>query len=432
MAIPSGHTPVERPAQWRLFPAVRTVAFYDSLAQYIELSDYDSATLRQALAGAKDDPAKALPVLPVLLHELRHWIDHIATLWGRRRLIAAFNAIHCRIHNDPSEFWRIVEYRRLVSQDRFSDYFTIIENPTPPSHVQRHWQYQLTCGKRFDHTGRQDDSRPIFFTRFAWPDNSNACRVPFSVTSLLEAGAMHFEAASELSFAIRLGGIDRHIELNTSHDRRMRELYDPHFAAYSAAVHLIANRTNTIALNDAYPIAGALSSLCLNLPDGMFDALKVPDEFGVWGELNRAAIQRRDRGYAFILVAYHGDREPHDDPNTWIERAVSRAGLPPIAAIQECAGNEMARIESEILDGPHIERLRGLCKTGDSLFSRMGILPTVESALPALSEVELPPVLCADVQWLSPKYSPNEVEKWCFFCSDIARRFDEFASACAI
>ena len=50
---------IHRPADWRLLPATKTLAFYDSLAHYIELSEVDSAALVAAVSQIGEEPLKA-------------------------------------------------------------------------------------------------------------------------------------------------------------------------------------------------------------------------------------------------------------------------------------------------------------------------------------------------------------------------------------
>ena len=65
---------------WRALPAIKTIGFYDSFAQYIDLSTVTSVELQTALDGT--DPRTCIKVLPFLFHERQHWADHLSTALG--------------------------------------------------------------------------------------------------------------------------------------------------------------------------------------------------------------------------------------------------------------------------------------------------------------------------------------------------------------
>lgn len=101
------------PGMFRLFPNVKTTAAYFPLHQVIELSEIDRPTFERSLNPSQ--PREALRVIPLLLHEVRHWWDHIGTVWGQARLLSAFGAIRSRLGDDEREFWRILNYHRTVT-----------------------------------------------------------------------------------------------------------------------------------------------------------------------------------------------------------------------------------------------------------------------------------------------------------------------------
>ena len=151
-----------------MFPNTSAVGAYFDLSQHIELYDIDAAMMKTALTS--DDAMQKLRVLPTLFHELRHWLDHVATLWGQYSLVTEFNAIHSRLADDESQMWRITAYRKATRRDRFGSYFTTINDRTPPPAGHGRWTSQLSCGVGFDDDGKPDESRPIVFTRFNWED----------------------------------------------------------------------------------------------------------------------------------------------------------------------------------------------------------------------------------------------------------------------
>ncbi len=420
---------------WKIFPATKTLAYYHPAAQFIELSEIDSTRLQQALSGR--DPKDCVAVLPLLFHELRHWIDHAATVWGRKRLVGLFDAIHARHANDPNDFYRIVDYRRLQDRDYFAEYFSTVEHTSRPTHAVDQWLYQHTCGMRFDLAGHLDKTSPIFFTSYRWSTGESACRVPFSATSLLESSAMHFELAIHNLFASQLAHGERQVEETQIESLWRQSLYTPALGKYSTAAHLIANRLALSAANEAYPLASALASVCLNISDDVFDRLSVPKDFEMWGERNIAAIKGRDRGYAYLAIAFHAINEYTDNPRLWVDAAVQAAGLPPVDELELTARQELDVISTTAMDGPFSKRLTEIVAAGNDIFDAVGIVPTIDGTLKALGDLKMPPIVCSDCNWHrfgKPWLinDPTETDAWWDQWSTKEQQFTEFMKACGI
>ena len=421
------------PQSWRLFPETTTLAYYDSLAQFIELSEIESGELKEALLEGKDKPQKAIRILPLLFHELRHWVDHIGTLWGVKRLVSAYNAMNARSANNPEEFWRIVEYRRLANRDIFGDYYTVKGLPEPPLGFVRRWMAQLTSGCRFDRDGRLDATRPIMFTQYTWANGKQACRVPFSVSSLLETGSMHFEMEMENTMLIGMSEDERIVEQIQANNRRIQELYDVNLGMYSTAVHLVANRLDISNASLVYPIASALASLCLNLPEHLFDAVRLPSDFARFQAIHSASIRLRDRGYLYLLLVFHGRKELVEKPIRFVENAVRRAGLPPLFEIQGMTEVACQETESSAIDGPFTDMLRNLLRVGRILRVELGIVFTLRAFLEAIPHITLPPVLCSDLKWHGlDTVGAERFEEWYTVCQTLEKQFNEFIAACGL
>jgi hypothetical protein len=87
--------------RWNHFP--NTVeGRYNQLSQTIDLEVVSSSDFVEAVRS--NDAAKQRRVLPLLWHELRHWIDHTSTVWGQEDLVAAYDAIAARSSNDETRF----------------------------------------------------------------------------------------------------------------------------------------------------------------------------------------------------------------------------------------------------------------------------------------------------------------------------------------
>jgi hypothetical protein len=415
---------------WRIFPAMTTTGFYDSFAQYIELSEVSSVELRTALDGT--DPRICVKVLPLLFHEQQHWFDHISTLAGRRRLVRAIEAMEARVSDDPTQFWRIIDYLRTAEADYFDTYYQTINSLAPTDGRTRPWAWELTAGMRFGPDGRLAQERPIFFTRFSWPDGSTACRVPFSVSALLEARAMAAELSIHLETASKLPDGEGVVEMKMASNLQLDRLYDPRLAVYNAAAHLIGNVIGVDDAARAFTFASYLGHVCLDLPRQMFERLKVPNAFAAWTKRLPGAVAAGDRGFAFLVLAHHGADIPTDDPAQWLEETVDRSGLPCLTEIKNKSSAECVKLRSSAAAGSFKARLEHLWAQGDAIRDSYGYTDSFASVG---DSVPLPPVLCSDLSWVIPSQlaktlSPDDVERWCMTCNLLARKFQEFRHAC--
>ena len=416
-----------------MLPSTNVLGAYSGFAQYIELSSVTSGELTRALNG---NVHTAASVSPLLAHEACHWMDHLSSLWGRRRLVASRAAIHARDGNNPNDFWQIAAYRRMVARDHFDEYYSTIGRSDALPGDPRIWKWRLTAGLRFDASGRMDESSPIFFTQFAWPDGVPACRVPFSVAALLECNAMNHEWLTHLAVIERLSEEDRLIEAGLATERNLRLLYQPEAAKYTAAVHLVGNILGIADVMRAFDIASAIASLCLNLPDGCFDTLKIPDAFAAFGKRNDAAIRQRDLGYAFLAITHHALPPENGLNRDWLNRVCSRAGLPSVEEIERQSEAESQSVLATAKLGAEDRMVRTLWEAGNVIREKMGFIFALREGKGAATGTPLPAVVCSDLKWVVPTPCPldrtdAEAEARILRCVGLARQFDEFIGACS-
>ncbi len=195
------------------------------------------------------------------------------------------------------------------------------------------------------------------------------------------------------------------IEARNIAARRIHELYDVELGIYSTAVHLVANRMRLSVLEDAYALAGPLASLCLNVPDELFDGLRIPKDFEPWGDNNEAAIRQRDRGYLYMLLGFHARKDLVGQPARWIENAARRAGLPPLSDIEPQSATAMREALDGAIDGPYRERLEQIAQLGIRVHRELGAAITLPGTLRSMETVVMPPIVCRDlgVEGLSPE-----------------------------
>jgi hypothetical protein len=334
--------------RWNVVPNTETVATYSFTTQTIELSEFGSEDYKLAISGVPGLQKKATVLLA---HEFRHWLDHVGSLWGQEMLCLGYNALNSRLRNRTEEFWRIVRFRQALRDNRFEPYYTTIES-TGPHPEPRRWKYQMSTGSRFDHSGRMSEQHPILFTRFNWEDDSLACRVPISVSSLLETAAMHFELRSEESFLTLLDPRERPVASEALQRKYLDMIYDPELAEYSVAVHAVSNFVGPKNCPDAFELSSILASIALNLTESHFKRLVVPNSFRAWGERNKAFVANMDRGYAFLVLAKAAPRAPVQNIDDWVQQTLTSAGLPLLDVIKNDAIRAIEALSKDLVDGP--------------------------------------------------------------------------------
>ena len=82
-------------SRWTPFPNTdRTLGAYDYFSQTISLDSVDVPKLEAAFKE-KHFPAR-LEIVPLLTHEMQHFVDHTTSLWGRDLLVRLFDVYAIR------------------------------------------------------------------------------------------------------------------------------------------------------------------------------------------------------------------------------------------------------------------------------------------------------------------------------------------------
>ena len=242
---------------------------------------------------------------------------------------------------------------------------------------------------------------------------------------------MSFEMESEMTILTSFPSGERQIETNRIAKERLAELYNVELGVYTTAVHLVANRMGLAELDQAFPLAGALSSLCLNLPDHLFDELRILDTFSAWGELNRASIAQRDRGYLFMLLCHRARKDLVGDATNWVDNAARRSGLPPLYKIREQAATEVINIRATAIDGPLKGHFDQVADLGIRMHNDFGVVFALGDIIKQRGKLWFPPVVCSDgdIHGLDTAAVPD-FEVWCSETIRLQKGMTEFVAAC--
>lgn len=339
-------------------------------------------------------------VLPLITHELTHFIDATSTSWGLQRLRQLDLAYRAMLSENEFDFHHLKTAYDSIRTIRLPDYYTLISDIG--KRVVRPWSYKVSIGVRYKADGRVDDAHPIAFCRFATENGDLLARSPLSVVSLLEASAMSQELQLRYVFLLTVDGIEGIVEQRRQQQKALDYLYDHSITEYSVCAHLVANYQQCKDVLLAYRLAGVLSRLALNWPRPSFltvsnratlgKVLNVDPDHPYIDRVSRS-LQGSDRGtlYSVLCAALPADSSTADaDVAACVELALQRLGT-SFADVSEHARQEVDRLTHEISTSPS-DVLRRLATAGRHNYE---LISPFVSTLP-LQDLNLPMVLFGD------------------------------------
>jgi hypothetical protein len=206
-------------------------------------------------------------VLPLIAHEITHFIDATSTCWGLHHLRFLDEAYRAMKGGDEVLYHHLKTLHDHTRSLRLPPYYTLIganEALGPP------WRYEVTIGRRFSLAGLIEHGRPITFCRFSGVDGTLLSRSPLSPVSILETSAMAQELQVRFGLLSEVAGPERAVEEVIQKDKALKYLYDHSITEYSVCAHLVANYQQCTDVLRAYRLAGVLSRLTLNFPARAF------------------------------------------------------------------------------------------------------------------------------------------------------------------
>lgn len=384
--------------RWQGFANLGIEAQYEHLSQIITLNAVEEPHLNAAKSGAASGRRKVL--LP-LAHEMTHWLDHIATSWGRRHLVQILNAYHARIRNNPVDFYHIVAMADSVRRLGDHGYYKVVgEHASKLSQIHP-WLWTTSCGLRFSADGRTDRKSPIIFNKFYALNVSHEtliARVPISVIALTEANAM--SAEQDWVQREQLTGTSA-ISTESWQKQASSMIHDVDYILYTCALHCVANHCLITESASAYAYVRSLATLCLNLPPRYFAKMKLPSHLkAVWDrDLVTALRGLGDPGFAFLVLCSWAGPTGTLTSLEWIEQILKSAGLPAVDEIEKVWLHEFEK-DVKCLSGPFDTRSAALFSAGQLWAARRGILGDTRCLLRAIEgqndDLPMPDILLGD------------------------------------
>lgn len=440
---------------WNVFPNTKELGYYSFLTQSIHLSSVEGKDIQELIKILQGKLSvidyKQYQILRktlgVLHHEYTHWVDNTSTIWGTSILLKIFKAFQLRSDDlkgldRSAEYYKIKELRDLTRRISYSDYYTTIyenvENQYP-------WIPSYSIGKLFAMSGKVSEY-PIIFSRFTTPhDKKIICRVPFSLSSILESGAMSQEFYIDHSALNILDGDCKYVEMAKYKEEVKSTVYNHHLCVYNVAAHHVANCTKVSDISLAYRICCVLGRFVLNFPTSLFSTIQVPIKLveritkgqnnELWQNGYETAFKHHDRAILFFLIAsllpiIEKNRELSDSQIVKIIVDI----LPLINLNYETIENDTIKeIESNFDEiGTYSDPMaRYLAKAGRKIYNKIGVWGQYPYKFQKFSPI---PAILGDDSLFQP-YGEAEGLEFDFFdhiyrSMDLEPHIREFEEAC--
>ncbi|WP_149495372.1 hypothetical protein [Roseiconus lacunae] len=390
--------------RWSPFPNTQTLGSYCPFSQQITLHQCSEKELKSALAG--EDETAGLRVLPLLAHELQHFVDNLGTLWGRQHLVKIFTAFKVRAECDLQNFHDVIGLVRALRRVDYNDYYTELLTAVSEPWDGNVWQYQFTCGLEIGPNGLPDKSRPLLFTQFATHSGAPVCRVPLSVASLLELRSV---AAEIHRFQIVLDQLEkgmRVVEEKLWSKKMLETLYDPLLTKYTVAGHCLSNAFKIKDLINAFTIGSHIAGICLMASASAFDSLKVPLQIlNTFGHRCDSFLKNRDPTFMYFVLVQHARDlafEECVDVLEHLNAILSRSGLGSVTDVITNGVAAAHAIEAPRSEGMLGDRVEDIWRLSSGLIANAAFAHG-----DGLGRLPLPPILTADNEFFMADDSLN-------------------------
>lgn len=286
----------------KVFPNLNDrVASYDPATQFVSFElmtrkRFDELIDKPYEVGSEKEHG-------VIIHEFRHAIDHLATLWGQNNLLKLQKALSAKLSSDEEKFHHMITYKRDENQIFHGDYYSETYSQFVYAGVDSHWKSYSSIGVRFDSDGRIDSARPILFTRFDTIDGKKLMRVPINVSALIETNAMYEEINYILSAYKQAYGDDSWLDEKIYKDNILKSLlYNQSMAVYNVAVHTVKQFMNIDDLLTSFRVASSIATVALNMPASLAVQLPLQGYFGEQLIRAQSLLKNNDRGFVFYTL----------------------------------------------------------------------------------------------------------------------------------
>lgn len=422
---------------------------FDFYTQIVSIDAVESTQFEELMREmARDDPKRPLSlekfqareaVLPLLAHELAHFVDATATLWGMRHLSLLDAAYSAMVREEEPYFYSLKTLHDHVRLLRLPQYYT---TQGPSRNAAQPWRYQVSLGRPFSATGHLNMATSITFCRFQSVQGDLIVRSPLSPISLLEASAMAQETAIRAALVRRLDAEAAIVESADFSRRTLQYLYNRDLTEYSVCAHLVANHQQASDALLTFFLSGTIARWVLNAPTRAFERIANRAPLGrIVGAAEddpyvtalRDGIRSEDLGalyYTIVAALPEG---------AWRQGAAVKPALDASLAALALEPDTVARWRQEDMTALAARVATSACASLRLLaaagLSNQGRMTPYDVALP-FAKLDLPQVLFGDVQYRhavgNPALSLAQVDPEVAFeqLHRLERYVANFAEAC--
>lgn len=358
-----------------LYPKLkRNVASYDPSNFMIFVEDISEEDL---LKIRKDPFANSnIEHIKTLFHEIRHYIDHVGTLWGQKKILRYIKAINARMNKDISKFDEIVAYKNEESQLFYSNYYAEEFNYIKVANLDNRWRWTSNTGLRFSHLGLPDETKPIPFIHFANYEKIPLIRVPISIAALLETNSTNEEIQWHQFYLMNLSELERpfHSKL-FERETLIKLIYNQDLVVYNVAVHITSNLLNITDAVEAFKISSKVATLALNLPYEFVKLIPYDQtKFISSPERSKFMIENNEYGFIFYLLLENYSEKYKETKVFDSDSLLNSSGLPAENIIKEKILEEMSLIFDEANQYDNLQEIfLPKLELGMKFFSELGI-----------------------------------------------------------
>ncbi len=398
----------------KTFPNLnRTIAYYSPMSQFIVLNEVEEGEFPDLF---KDDRnMKEVKKASVYIHETRHNLDHLSTLWGQRNLLKLSNALDARVSNKETEFYQILPLKKEENQFHYDEYYTEHYNESEFNGPEDVWIWQLSSGIKFDLTGVPSENQPIPFIKFSKKSGEPLVRVPLSIAALLETNSTFDEYQHIIDFINTLPEMDKAIENRLLQSSIFKDLvYNQYMAVYNSIVHLTANILQLTDVIVALKISSSIATLALNLPSELLSKIPIPDiAKKYWKDRNEAMLKNNEYGYIFYLLVNNYAPKYTEEQSYNLDALLEANCLPSSADVLDLVLKNFESIKSEFQESKCLKAyLESISDKGIEILKLRGLDGSAVSTEKIITEkLFSPDLIFADTDFDLVDFDLGEVIK---------------------
>lgn len=426
----------------KLFPNTTTVAYYNPFGQHIVLNSINEKQFEEALKDFYN--LRNLKTIKILSHELRHWRDHHATLWGISNLIDIYNAINARLINNPEDFHYVSKFIKNAKKSDLTEYYHTVQSSYKVDKNRLPWKWKLSIGSRYDHDGRVDHNKPIPFVRFLNPENDQTIsRTPLSNSSLLETNAICEEIKITINILSKLNEDELLVESKLMEAEYLKWLYNEELTLYSSIAHLTSSITGVKEVFSTFKISNEISNLLLNLPEHLYQSIRTNPYLEPFGEKNKLLNSQKSNGHAFLsLLLNYSDKNKVNDRFD-IDKLLEASNLPSKLVIEKQVLEGFEKSKKRVIEGPYKHILIQKIDNAIKYFGKIG-LDSANSPAIDFFEYDKPTLIFGDTFIDNSAYDYEEFKYlvmngvpltntgWFLLQQDIYKELETFYNICGI